>query len=63
MLPKNFNYFDYINTHIKYQVHHDQYCTSTSCALLHLSSHNPCKSSHEEKKELMTKKLIVKRLF
>ena len=42
VLPKKFNYFDYINTDVKQQVHQDEYFRSNSCALL-LSSDNPCK--------------------
>ena len=47
VLPKMFNYFDYINTDLKQQVHQDEYFRSKSCAWL-LSSDNPCKSCHEE---------------
>ena len=47
MLLKKFNYFDCINTDVKQHIHQDKYFRSKSCALL-LSSHNPCKSCHEE---------------
>ena len=32
VLPKMFNYFDYINTDLKQQVHQDEYFRSKSCA-------------------------------
>ena len=47
VLPKRFNYFGYINTDVKHQVHQDEYFRSKSYALL-LSSDNPCKSCHAE---------------
>ena len=54
VLPKKFNYFDYINTDVKQRVHQDEYFRSKSCALL-LSSDNPCKSRHEENIKLTKK--------
>ena len=47
VLPKKFNYFGYINTDVKQQVHQDEYFRLKSCAL-RLFSDNPCKSCHEE---------------
>ena len=44
VLFKKFNHFDYINTHVKQQVHQDEYFRSKSCALLLFSSDNLCKS-------------------
>ena len=62
VLPKKFNYFDYINTDVKLQVHQDEYFRSKSCALL-LSSDNPCKCCHEENikfnKEINYKKSVL----
>ena len=62
VLPKKLNYFDYINTDVKQQVHQDEYFRSKSCALL-LSSDNPCKSCHEENikfnKEINYKKSVL----
>ena len=62
MLPEKFNYFDYINTDVKQQVHQDEYFRLKSCALL-LSSDNPCKSCHEENikfnKEINYKKSVL----
>ena len=62
VLPKTFNYFDYINTDVKQHVHQDRYFRSKSCALL-LSSDNPCKSCHEENikfhKEINYKKSVL----
>ena len=47
VLPKKFNYFDYINTDVKQQIRQDEYFRSKPCVLL-LSSDNPCKSCQEE---------------
>ena len=62
MLPKKFNYFDYVNIDVKQQVHQDEYFRSRSFALL-LSSDNPCKSCHEENvkfnKEINYKKSVL----
>ena len=61
-VTKKFNYFDYINTAVKQQVHQGQYFMSKSCALL-LSSDHPCKSCHEENikfnKEINYKKSVL----
>ena len=53
-VTKKFNYFDYINTAVKQQVHQDEYFMSKSRALL-LSSDNPCNSCHEENIKLTKK--------
>ena len=59
MLPKKLNYFDYINTDVKQQVHQDEYFRPKSWALL-LYSYNLCKSCREKNikfnKEINNKK-------
>ena len=56
VLPKKFNYFDYINTDVKQQVHQDEYFRSKS-------SDNSCKGCHEENikfnKEINYKKSVL----
>lgn len=48
MSPKKLNNFNYKNIDEKYEVRQDEYFRSKLCALLPLSSDNPCKSCHRE---------------